>query len=62
MIGDDACSTFVELLKRILDIVSDIEKEKRRGEGYQKKDTPQDKSRKALKIKFRKAPKGRSRF
>ena len=27
MIGDDACSTFVELLKRILDIVSDIEKE-----------------------------------
>lgn len=52
MIGDDACSTFVELLKRILDIVSDIEKEKRRGEAYQKKDTPKIKVGKLSKANF----------
>ena len=62
MIGDDACSTFVELLKRILDIVSDIEKEKRRGEGYQKKDTPKIKVGKLSKADFAKLQKAGADF
>ena len=62
MIGDDACSTFVELLKRILDIVSDIEKEKRRGEGYQKKDTPKIKVGKLSKANFAKLQKAGAEF
>jgi len=62
MIGDDACSTFVELLKRILDIVSDIEKEKRRGEGYQKKDTPKIKVGKLSKSDFAKLQKAGADF
>lgn len=62
MIGDDACSTFVELLKRILDIVSDIEKEKRRGEGYQKKDTPKIKVGKLSKANFAKLQKAGADF
>lgn len=62
MIGDDACSTFVELLKRILDIVSDIEKEKRRGEGYQKKDTPKIKVGKPSKADFAKLQKAGADF
>lgn len=62
MIGDDACSTFVELLKRILDIISDIEKEKRRGEGYQKKDTPKIKVRKLSKANFAKLQKAGADF
>lgn len=62
MIGDDACSTFVELLKRILDIVSDIEKEKRRGEGYQKKDTPKIKVGKLSKVNFAKLQKAGADF
>lgn len=62
MIGDDACSTFVELLKRILDIVSDIEKEKRRGEGYQKKDTPKIKVGKLSKSNFAKLQKAGADF
>ena len=57
MIGDDACSTFVELLKRILDIVSDIEREKHRGGGYQKKDTPKIKVGKLSKSNFAKLQK-----
>lgn len=62
MIGDDACSTFVELLKRILDIVSDIEKEKRRGEGYQKKDTSKIKVGKLSKSNFAKLQKAGADF
>lgn len=62
MIGDDACSTFVELLKRILDIISDIEKEKRRGEGYQKKDTPKIKVGKLSKSNFAKLQKAGAEF
>lgn len=62
MIGDDACSTFVELLKRILDIVSDIEKEKRRGDGYQKKDTPKIKVGKLSKSNFAKLQKAGADF
>lgn len=62
MIGDDACSTFVELLKRILDIVSDIEKEKRRGEAYQKKDTPKIKIGKLSKSNFAKLQKAGADF
>lgn len=62
MIGDDACSTFVELLKRILDIVSDIEKEKRRGEAYQKKDTPKIKVGKLSKANFAKLQKAGADF
>lgn len=62
MIGDDACSTFVELLKRILDIVSDIEKEKHRGEGYQKKDTPKIKVGKLSKQHFEKLQKAGAEF
>lgn len=62
MIGDDACSTFVELLKRILDIVSDIEKEKRRGDGYQKKDTPKIKVGKLSKANFAKLQKAGADF
>ena len=62
MIGDDACSTFVELLKRILDIVSDIEKEKRRGEGYQKKNTPKIKVGKLSKANFAKLQKAGADF
>ncbi|MCI7350465.1 MAG: hypothetical protein MSH60_06880, partial [Ruminococcus sp.] len=62
MIGDDACSTFVELLKRILDIVSDIEKEKRRGEGYQKKNTPKIKVGKLSKADFAKLQKAGADF
>lgn len=62
MIGDDACSTFVELLKRILDIVSDIEKEKHRGEGYQKKDTPKIKVGKLSKSDFAKLQKAGADF
>lgn len=62
MIGDDACSTFVELLKRILDIVSDIEKEKRRGEGYQKKETPKIKVGKLSKSNFAKLQKAGADF
>ena len=62
MIGDDACSTFVELLKRILDIVSDIEKEKRRGEDYQKKDTPKIKVGKLSKSNFAKLQKAGADF
>lgn len=62
MIGDDACSTFVELLKRILDIISDIEKEKRRGEGYQKKDTPKIKVGKLSKSNFAKLQKAGADF
>lgn len=62
MIGDDACSTFVELLKRILDIVSDIEKEKRRGEGYQKKDNPKIKVGKLSKANFAKLQKAGADF
>lgn len=62
MIGDDACSTFVELLKRILDIVSDIEKEKRRGEGYQKKNTPKIKVGKLSKSNFAKLQKAGADF
>lgn len=62
MIGDDACSTFVELLKRILGIVSDIEKEKRRGEGYQKKDTPKIKVGKLSKSDFAKLQKAGADF
>lgn len=62
MIGDDACSTFVELLKRILDIISDIEKEKRRGEGYQKNDTPKIKVGKLSKSNFAKLQKAGADF
>ena len=62
MIGDDACSTFVEILKRILDIVSDIEKEKRRGEGYQKKDTPKIEVGKLSKVNFAKLQKAGADF
>ncbi len=62
MIGDDACSTFVELLKRILDIVSDIEREKHRGGGYQKKDTPKIKVGKLSKSNFAKLQKAGADF
>lgn len=62
MVSDDACTAFVELLKRILDIINDIEKEKRRGEAYQKKDTPKIKVGKLSKANFAKLQKAGADF
>lgn len=52
MIGDDACSTFVALLKSILDIVSSIEKEKNRANAAKKPDVPKNKGGKIIKTAF----------
>ncbi len=62
MIGDDACSTFVELLKRILDIVSSIEKDKRSGDGNKKKDVPKVKIGRLSKKNFKNLQKAGAEF
>ena len=62
MIGDDACTTLVELLKRILDIISSIEKEKNRNEGRNKKELPEVKVGKLSKQNFEKLQKAGAEF
>lgn len=62
MIGDDACTTFVELLKRILDIISDMEKSRGRGELSSKKQFPKIKTGKLSKQHFEKLQKAGAEF
>ena len=62
MIGDDACSTFVALLKSILDIVSSIEKEKNRANAAKKPDVPKIKVGKLSKQHFEKLQKAGAEF
>ncbi len=62
MIGDDACTTFVELLKRILDIISDMEKSRGRGELSYKKNFPKIKTGKLSKQHFEKLQKAGAEF
>lgn len=62
MIGDDACSTFVALLKSILDIVSSIEKEKNRANAAKKPDVPKIKVGKFSKQHFEKLQKAGAEF
>nr|DAE73444.1 MAG TPA: hypothetical protein [Caudoviricetes sp.] len=62
MIGDDACSTFVALLKSILDIVSSIEKEKNRANAAKKHDVPKIKVGKFSKQHFEKLQKAGAEF
>lgn len=62
MIGDDACSTFVALLKIILDIVSSIEKEKNRANAAKKPDVPKIKVGKLSKQHFEKLQKAGAEF
>ena len=62
MIGDDACSTFVALLKSILDIVSSIEKEKNRANAAKKPDVPKIKVGKLSKQHFEKLQKAGAKF
>ncbi len=62
MIGDDACSTFVALLKSILDIVSSIEKEKNRANASKKPDVPKIKVGKLSKQHFEKLQKAGAEF
>lgn len=62
MIGDDACSTFVALLKSILDIVSSIEKEKNRANATKKPDVPKIKVGKLSKQHFEKLQKAGAEF
>ena len=62
MIGDDACTTFVELLKRILDIISDMEKSRGRGELSSKKNFPKIKTGKLSKQHFEKIQRAGAEF
>lgn len=62
MIGDDACTTFVELLKRILDIISDMEKSRGRGELSSKKNFPKIKTGKLSKQHFEKLQRAGAEF
>ncbi len=62
MIGDDACSTFVALLKSILDIVSSIEKEKNRANAAKKPDVPKIKVGKLSKQHFEKLQRAGAEF
>lgn len=62
MIGDDACSTFVALLKSILDIVSSIEKEKNRANAAKKPNVPKIKMGKLSKQHFEKLQKAGAEF
>lgn len=62
MIGDDACSTFVALLKSILDIVSSIEKEKNRANAAKKPDVPKIKVGELSKQHFEKLQKAGAEF
>lgn len=62
MIGDDACSTFVALLKSILDIVSSIEKERNRANAAKKPDVPKIKVGKLSKQHFEKLQKAGAEF
>lgn len=62
MIGDDACSTFVALLKSILDIVSSIEKEKNRANAAKKPDVPKIMVGKLSKQHFEKLQKAGAEF
>ena len=62
MIGDDACSTFVALLKSILDIVSSIEKEKNRANAAKKPNVPKIKVGKLSKQHFEKLQKAGAEF
>lgn len=62
MIGDDVCSTFVALLKSILDIVSSIEKEKNRANAAKKPNVPKIKVGKLSKQHFGKLQKAGAEF
>lgn len=62
MVSDDACTTFVELLKRILDIINDIEKEKLKGKDFRGKALPKIKAGKLSKAQFKKLQKAGSEF
>lgn len=62
MIGDDVCSTFVALLKSILDIVSSIEKEKNRANAAKKPNVPKIKVGKLSKQHFEKLQKAGAEF
>lgn len=62
MIGDDACSTFVALLKSVLDIVSSIEKEKNRANAAKKPNVPKIKMGKLSKQHFEKLQKAGAEF
>ena len=61
MVGDDACSTFVELLKRILDIIGSME-ESRKGAGKVKNQCPKIKYGKLSKQNFAKLQKAGTEF
>ena len=61
MVGDDACSTFVELLKRILDIIVSME-ESRKGAGKVKNQYPKIKYGKLSKQNFAKLQKAGTEF
>lgn len=62
MVSDDACTTFVELLKRILDIINDIEKEKLKGKEVKGRAFPKIKAGKLSKAQFKKLQKAGSEF
>lgn len=62
MIGDDVCSTFLALLKSILDIVSSIEKEKNRANAAKKPNVPKIKVGKLSKQHFEKLQKAGAEF
>lgn len=62
MVSDDACTTFVELLKRILDIINDIEKDKLKGKEIRGKAIPKIKAGKLSKVEFNKLQKAGSEF
>lgn len=62
MVSDDACTTFVELLKRILDIINDIEKDKLKGKEIRGKAIPKIKAGKLSKAEFNKLQKAGSEF
>lgn len=62
MVSDDACTAFVELLKRILDIINDIEKDKLKGKEIRGKAIPKIKVGKLSKAEFNKLQKAGSEF
>lgn len=62
MVSDDACTAFVELLKRILDIINDIEKDKLKGKEIRGKAIPKIKAGKLSKAEFNKLQKAGSEF
>ncbi len=61
MVGDDACTTFVELLKKILEIAKEIE-ENKKGKAVKRIKYPKIKFGKLSKADFRKLQKAGSEF